>query len=76
MSEMLSASLRQMAESHLKAIQERLRDFDDIVCVLILIEAVRVIDYENVLMGSSADESHHLTYPEFDIMNRAGAGIL
>ena len=68
---MLSASLRQMAESHLEAIQERLHDFDDVVCVLILIEAVRVIDYENVLMGSSADESHHLPYPEFDIMCRA-----
>ena len=62
--------LAQVARSHLSAIRVRLDDFDDMLCTAILIEAARVIDYENVLMGSSEDESHHLPYPAFDIMSR------
>jgi hypothetical protein len=68
--DILSEMLAQMARSHLSAIRVRLDDFDDMLCTAILIEAARVIDYENVLMGSSEDESHHLPYPAFDIMSR------
>jgi len=68
--DILSGMLAQVARSHLSAIRVRLDDFDDMLCTAILIEAARVIDYENVLMGSSEDESHHLPYPAFDIMSR------
>ena len=69
-SDILSEKLAQMAQSQLSAIHARLNDFDDMLCTAILIEAARVIDYENVLMGSSEDESHHLPYPAFDVMCR------
>ena len=66
----LSETLSKLASSHLAAIRNRLDDFDDMLCTAILIEAARVIDYENVLMGSSEGESHHLPYPAFDVMCR------
>ena len=72
----LSEMLGQMARSQLSAIHARLNEFDDMLCTAILIEAARVIDYENVLMGSSEDESHHLHYPAFDVMNRGWNPLL
>jgi hypothetical protein len=65
-----------LAESHLAGIHARLDEFDDMLCTAILIEAARVIDYENVLMGSTADESHHLPYPAFDVMCRGWNPLL
>lgn len=74
--DILSEKLGQMARTHLLAIHCRLDDFDDMLCTAILIEAARVIDYENVLMGSSEDESHHLPYPAFDVMSRGWNPLL
>lgn len=73
---LLSEKLAQMAQSQLSAIHTRLDDFDEMLCTALLIEAARVIDYENVLMGSSEDESHHLPYPAFDVMNRGWNPLL
>ena len=75
-SDILSEKLAQMALSQLSAIHARLNDFDDKLCTAILIEAARVIDYENVLMGASEDESHHLAYPAFDVMCRGWNPLL
>lgn len=75
-SEILSKMLAQMARSQLSALHTRLDDFDEMFCTAMLIEAVRVIDYENVLMGSSEDESHHLPYPAFDVMSRGWNPLL
>lgn len=74
--DILSKMLRQMAQSQLSEIHARLDDFDDMLCTLILIEAARVIDYENVLMSSCDDESHHLPYPAFDVMSRGWNPLL
>ncbi len=75
-SNILNQTLSQMAVSHLAAIHARLDDFDEMLCTAILIEAARVIDYENVLMGSSEDASHHLPYPAFDVMCRGWNPLL
>ncbi len=58
--DLLSKRLAQMARSHLTAIHERMDSFDELHFTAILIEAARVIDYENVLMNSREDESYHL----------------
>ncbi|MFC3672960.1 hypothetical protein ACFS32_11575 [Novosphingobium pokkalii] len=65
-----------MARSHLTAIHERLDSFDELHFTAILIEAARVIDYENVLMNSREDESYHLPYPAFDVMSRGWNPLL
>lgn len=75
-SDILSEMLAQMARSQLSAIHTRLDDFDAMLCTAILIEAARVIDYENVLIDSSEDESHHLPYPAFDVMSRGWNPLL
>ena len=72
----LSETLSKLASRHLAAIRNRLDDFDDLLCTAILIEAARVIDYENVLVGSSEDESHHLPFPVFDVMCRGWNPLL
>lgn len=72
----LSDKLAEMARSLLSAIYDRLDDFDDMLCTAIVIEAARVIDYENVLMGSSENEGHHLPYPAFDVMCRGWNPLL
>jgi hypothetical protein len=74
--DILSGTLAQMARSQFAAIRDRLDDFDEMLCTAILIEAARVMDYENVLMGSNEDESHHLPYPAFDVMSRGWNPLL
>jgi hypothetical protein len=73
---LLSANLAQMAETHLASVRASLDRLDNVACTTILIEAARVIDYENVLMGSDADEAHHLPYPVFDVMCRGWNPLL